>query len=119
MARKTGGKGPGDCRGKGECESFCQNPDNQETCFNFGKEHGLIPEEDLRRMEEGKQKIQEALSNAPAGVNECLDESLGGGFAEKIKSGAVPPSREFGDKIRERFEKSFREGGGPGFPGGP
>lgn len=119
MVKKTGGKGPGGCKGREQCESFCQDTANQETCFNFGKEHGLISEEDLRRMEEGKQKIQEALSGAPPGVNECLDASLGGGFAEKIKSGAVPPSREFGDKIRECFEKSFMEGGGQGFPGGP
>ncbi|MDP3758727.1 MAG: hypothetical protein Q8Q86_03335, partial [Candidatus Daviesbacteria bacterium] len=52
MARKTGGKGPGGCKGKDECESFCNNPDNQETCFNFAKDNGMIPEKDLRNMEQ-------------------------------------------------------------------
>ena len=32
MARKTKGKGPGGCKGKDECEAFCQNEENMETC---------------------------------------------------------------------------------------
>jgi hypothetical protein len=48
MARKTGGKGPGGCKGKEECDAFCNNPDNQETCFNFAKDNGMIPEKDLK-----------------------------------------------------------------------
>jgi len=55
MARKTKGKGPGGCKTKEECESFCDNPAHQETCFNFAKEHGLISEEEIQKMEEGRQ----------------------------------------------------------------
>ena len=54
MAKKTGGKGPGGCRGKEECDSFCKNPSNEETCFKFGLDNGMISAEDLKRMEEGK-----------------------------------------------------------------
>jgi len=132
MARKTKGKGPGGCRGKEECDAFCNNPDNQETCFNFAKKYGLIPEEDLRRMEENKQKLQETLNQAPAEVSECLNASLGSEMIDKLKSGAVMPPKEVGDKMRGCFEKMARppegenrgESGnmppqGQGFRGGP
>lgn len=105
MARKTGGKGPGDCRGKDECEAFCKNPENQETCFNFGKEHGLIPEGDLKEMEEGKQKMKEGLLNVPPEVLECLTSAFGNEFIEKLKTGTAMPSRDMGDKMRGCFEK--------------
>jgi len=114
MARKTGGKGPGGCRGKEECEAFCNNPDNQETCFNFGKEHGLIPEEDLKMMEEGKQRLQESLNQAPPEVMDCLNSTLGSDMMEKIKSGNVMPRREFGDQMRQCFEKMGPMGPPPG-----
>ncbi len=113
MARKTGGKGPGNCRGK-ECETFCQDPENQETCFNFGKEHGLIPENDLREMEEGKRQMKEGLLNAPPEVLECLTNALGSEFIDKLKTGTAMPSRDMGDKMRGCFEKM----GPPGPPQG-
>ncbi len=124
MVRKTGGKGPGDCKGKEECEKFCENPANQEACFNFAKEHDLISEDDLRQMEEGKSMMLEALDTAPPEVIECLESAFGAGLAEKLQIGAVLPSREMGDKMRECFEEVFKGEGAPGgppseFPGGP
>ncbi len=121
MARKTGGKGPAGCKGKDECDAFCNNPDNQETCFNFAKENGMIPEADLKQMEEGKQKFKESLNQAPSAVLDCLDSKLGSEMMEKFKSGAVMPPREIGDKMRECFEKMGPVGpsgqGGPGAGG--
>lgn len=113
MARKTGGKGPGGCKGKEECEAFCNNPDNQETCFNFGKENGMIPEADLKQMEEGKKQFQETLNNMPREVSQCLDSSVGTEMMEKFKSGAVMPPKEIGDKMRQCFEKGMGQPGGP------
>ncbi|MFH0803855.1 MAG: hypothetical protein V1877_01935, partial [Candidatus Tagabacteria bacterium] len=116
MARKTGGKVPGGCKGKEECEAFCNNPANQETCFNFAKEHGLIPEKDLRQMEEGKQRFQESLNQAPPEVISCLESLMGGEIMEKFRSGAAMPPREMGDKMRVCFEQNIkpREPGAPG-----
>jgi len=105
IARKTGGKGPGDCKGKDECDAFCNNPDNQETCFNFAKENGMISEADLKRMEQGKQKFQESLRQAPSTVLDCLNSEIGTDLMEKFKSGAAMPPREIGDKMRGCFEK--------------
>ncbi|MCX6753582.1 MAG: hypothetical protein NTV03_00810, partial [Candidatus Nomurabacteria bacterium] len=51
---KNGNKGPGGCIGKDACNTFCNNPDNQETCFNFAKDNGMISEEDLQKMQNGQ-----------------------------------------------------------------
>lgn len=51
---KNGNKGPSGCVGKDACNTFCNNPDNQETCFNFAKENGMISEEDLQRIQDGQ-----------------------------------------------------------------
>ncbi len=115
MARKTGGKGPGGCTSKEECEAFCNNPANQETCFNFGKEHGMIPAEDLRRMEEGKQQLTQTLNQAPPEVITCISNAVGNDTLEKIKSGAVMPSQDLGDKMGKCFQQIMSKGtGGPG-----
>ncbi len=113
MARKTGGKGPGDCKGREECEAFCQNPNNQETCFNFAKDKGLLSEDDLKRMEEGRQSFSKALGEAPPEVRECLD-ALG------IREG-MPPTRDVSKQMDECFRSAFQGQGGPGggSPGGP
>jgi len=123
MARKTGGKGPGGCKGKDECDAFCNNPDNQETCFNFAKENGLIPEADLKQMEEGKQKFQESLQQAPSAVLDCLNSEIGTDMMEKFKSGAAMPPKDIGDKMRGCYEKmgppSGPEGQGEKFQPAP
>ncbi len=116
MARKTRGKGPGGCKGQEECEAFCNNPDNQETCFNFGKENGLIPEADLKQMEEGKQRFKESLEQAPPAVLECLNSQVGSDLMEKFKSGAAMPPRDIGDKMKTCFEQ-FMGPPGEGKPG--
>lgn len=133
MARKTGGKGPGGCKGKNECEAFCSNPDNEETCFNFGKDNGLIPPEELQKMEEGNRGFRDQLSNAPPEIADCLTNSLGADNIEKIKNGTMRPSRALGDKMGVCFkqfenqriqqeEAQLREGEsrrGPGSGGTP
>lgn len=55
MARKTGGKGPGGCRGR-ECENFCEDEKNFQVCIDFAVEHDLIkPEEaEMARKTGGK-----------------------------------------------------------------
>ena len=115
MARKTGGKGPGGCKGKDECDAFCNNPDNQETCFNFAKDNGMIPEQDLKRMEQGKQQFKQSLNQAPQAVLDCLNSQMGSEMLEKLKSGQFMPPKDIGDKMQICFE----QGKGEAQPGGP
>ena len=117
MMKKTGGKGPGDCKSKEECEGFCNNPDNQEACFNFGKEHGMIPEADLKRMEEGKQQFKESMQNMPPEVYSCLESAVGADMMAKFKSGVAMPSQDIGEKMRACFDKVPHGPQGDGGPG--
>jgi len=44
---------PGDCKGKNECQAYCEDPGNMEECVNFGIAAGFIPPEEaeqVRRM---------------------------------------------------------------------
>jgi len=54
--KATGGKGPGGCRGREECEAFCNNSDNQGACFSFAKEHKLIGQEELEHIEKNSKE---------------------------------------------------------------
>ncbi len=118
MFRKTGGKGPGGCRGR-QCESFCDDPANQETCFNFASEHGLIPPEELEQMKEGFQQFQQGIESAPPEVADCLRSSLGSETFDKLQSGQGMPGRQMGEAMRNCFEdfgrSQFKGDEGEGF----
>ena len=108
------------CRG-GKSAILFANPDNQETCFQFGKDNGMIPEEDLKRMDEGRQGMKESFGQMPEEVLTCLTSSLGADMVEKIKSGTAMLGSKTGDAMRECFEKfpppERRQEGQPGQPG--
>lgn len=117
MIKKTGGKGPGGCRGKTQCEVYCA--DHQEVCMKFAEEHDLISPEDKARMEEGMLRFKEEISRMPAEVKQCLDGAVGSESLEQLIAGKQNPTREFGDTMRNCFESVFgkpdeqnmREGG--------
>lgn len=63
--------GPGGCRGR-QCESFCQQSENQQQCFEFAKKNQLIPQEEIERTEKMMTKLQQG--GGPGGCrseNEC------------------------------------------------
>ncbi|MBI2010811.1 MAG: hypothetical protein HYS89_01065 [Candidatus Colwellbacteria bacterium] len=39
--------GPGGCRSKDECKTYCDNPNNIEACLAFAEEHGLMPPQEV------------------------------------------------------------------------
>lgn len=99
--------GPGGCRGRRQCDEFCRNPENQEACFQFAVEKGLIPPEEAERIKE-----------------------LGGTEAFKGPGGCVGPREceEYCTQEEHQGECMEFFGGGPGgpppggeggFPGGP
>ncbi|MBI2052082.1 MAG: hypothetical protein HYT38_00175 [Candidatus Sungbacteria bacterium] len=118
MFRKTGGKGPGGCRGR-QCEDFCNDSANQEQCFNFASEHGLIPPEELEQMKEGFQQFREGIESAPEEVVDCLRSSLGSEKFDKLQSGQTMPGPQMGEAMRNCFEdfgrSQFEGGEGEGF----
>lgn len=126
MIKKTGGKGPGGCRGKEQCDTYCN--EHQEECMKFAEEHNLIAPEDKARMEEGLARFREGIVNAPAPVKQCLEEVVGRDTLEQMIAGKQIPKRDFGEKMRGCFENVFgappprgaQEGGSSGMmrPGG-
>lgn len=53
----AGAKGPGGCRGKGECEAFCDNINHIDECVLFAEKNDMMPAHEL---EEAK-KVQSAI----------------------------------------------------------
>ncbi len=104
LARKSGGKGPGGCRGR-ECETYCNDESRQEECFKFAEERGLIPKEELKRAKEGFVRMKAGIENAPPEVSQCLKSSLGNNIIEDIQSGKLTPGRQVGERVRECFER--------------
>jgi len=106
--------GPGGCSSFEECEAFCENPQNQETCFKFAEEHGLF------KNSEHAQKIKKVLSGG--GPGGCRGESQCRKFCENPENFEV--CIDFAEKNEfikpEEVEKArkgiraLREGG----PGG-
>ena len=102
--RKTGGKGPGGCRGK-ECESYCEDESHRDECVAFALEHDLMSEEDKQRMEEGKEKAKQALEKAPPAVLSCIEAAIG---AERL--GQLKRGEGFaGPALGEILPRCFRE----------
>ncbi len=79
------GNGPGGCNSAEACRSFCSVPANRKTCFEFAKEHNLIPPEELARIEKEGTLPQtgpggctsreecDAFCRTPDNMQVCLD----------------------------------------------
>jgi len=96
--------GPGGCEGREECEAFCNNPANRETCFEFAKEHGIIPPEDLEELERGISRLRDGLATAPPEVTDCVRDVVGTENLERILTGDLLPGPEISDQVRYCFE---------------
>lgn len=105
MIKKTGGKGPGGCRGKEQCDAYCS--ENQEECVKFAEEHNLISPEDKVRMQEGLTRFREEIMRVPSEVKQCLESAVGADRFAQMVAGTQNPTREFGDTMRTCFESVF------------
>ncbi len=112
QAIKSGIKPPGNCRGKKQCENYCNNPDNMEECLAFAEAAGFIPPEEAEMARKMMPLMQ--AGKMPGGCRGkekceayCLDESHG----EECANFAL----EAGLMKQEEFEMFKKTGGkGPG-----
>ncbi len=116
MIRKTGGKGPGNCRSKAQCEAYCEA--NQEECFNWANEHGLMKEEDLKQMQEGMKQFREQFDKMPPEVVKCFKDAIGEEKLNKILAGEPVFDRNLGDQMQSCFQDFAGSFGGQGDEGG-
>ncbi len=114
ILKKTGGRGPGGCRGR-ECQNFCNDGVNAEVCHKFAEEHGLISSEDKARMEEGRMRFKQGLQNAPEEVRTCLQSVLGESDLSKLVSGEKIPTQSLGRQMQQCFGQFGGQGQSGGF----
>ena len=62
------GGGPGGCTNGDTCRQYCDDVSHHDECFKFGKEHGLISQDDAQMTERVEQDIK--TSGGPGG---CTD----------------------------------------------
>lgn len=111
-AMKSGIKPPGNCRGKKQCETYCNEPSHMEECLAFAETAGFIPPEEAamaRKMMPLMMKGE--MPGGCRGKDECeiycQDESHMEECANfAIKAGLMKP------KEAEMFRKTG--GKGPG-----
>ncbi len=105
-----GGKGPGGCNSEDTCKTYCNDPAHSQECFQFGKDHNLIPPEDLKKAQDGIVQLKAGLENAPPEIKACLNSVLGADAIAQIQAGTFVPSPEIGDRMKEcagKFKGSF------------
>ena len=83
-------EGPGGCKSVEECDAYCSVPDHIEECLKFSAEHGLISEEEFKKVEEqmnkggpGGCKSKEecdAFCADPANEEVCMQFAIEEGF---------------------------------------
>ncbi|MDE2001109.1 MAG: hypothetical protein KGI60_00915 [Patescibacteria group bacterium] len=99
--KKTGGVGPGGCVGSA-CQAYCQQPENQQTCFEFAQQNGLISPQQIQQMQQGQQRMKQALENSTGDLKTCLTAAVGGADAvQQIETGSSPffGGPEVGNKV--------------------
>jgi len=117
MARKTGGKGPGGCKGKEECTALCDKPENQQMCLDFQLQYGLMSEEEVKKIQQGREDMRRTLSTSSTEVLNCLKDLLGNDTFLAMQAGNAMPPKDMGDQIQACFAKT-PNGGVPTGPGG-
>lgn len=104
IVKKTGGKGPGGCRGEKQCNAYCE--ENQEECFQFSKDNGLINPEQEEQMKRGAEQFKQGINNAPEAVRTCLTSIIGQDKLDAVTSGTAMMDRSLGEKMRTCFEQN-------------
>ncbi len=63
------GGGPGGCKGKEECDKFCQDPNNMVTCVDFAEKAGMMSPEEAAKT---RKMAELGMTGGPGG---CKGES--------------------------------------------
>lgn len=71
IKRITEGKTPGQCKTRGECESFCRgNTKNMKACVSFAEEMNILPPAELAQAK----KVAQALEGGAKLPGTCTDK---------------------------------------------
>lgn len=125
--KKTGMTGPGGCKGKDECKTYCNGPEHMDECITFAEKNGLMSSEQLGEAKKVKAAIAKGIKPPACGGKEACDAycSSSEHVEECVKFGEAAGiiSKEDAGKIRNKGDKGKGPDNGdrqgPGEPGGP
>ena len=69
----TGSKGPGNCNGKKECETFCNDIAHIDECIAFAENNNLIPSQELEEAKKVQATIKRGVKPPPCGNKKQCD----------------------------------------------
>src|SRR3989338_1052880 len=111
---RLGGKGPGGCTSKDECEKYCEDTSHMRQCLDFAKQSGMMSGEELQEAEKVATYV-EAGGERPGG---CRGEKECRAYCEDIAH--ADECVAFATKaglMSEKEAEMFKKTGGKG-PGG-
>lgn len=97
--------GPGGCASEEECRSYCDNPDNQQECFNFVEDRGMVPPEQIQEMRE---QMEVYPQGPPEGYPQGPPPE--GMPPEGYPQGFQPPQEFQGPPSSEEYPQASPEG---------
>ena len=116
--KSTGMTGPGGCKGKNECNTYCSNSDHIDECVVFAEKNGMMSSEQLKEAKKVQSAITRGVKPPACGgketcsaycsssehMEECINFSIEAGIMDSqkaeeskkvlnaIKSGIKPPA---------------------------
>lgn len=94
MAAMKNGAKPPPCRGKRECDNYCSDPANLESCLVFAEAAGLMPESELKEAKRALEAVRKGAKipkcrgkkecdvycSQPENLEGCLNFAVAAGF---------------------------------------
>jgi len=116
--KKTGMIGPGGCKGKDECKTYCNGPDHMDECISFAEKNGLMSGKKLEGAKKVKGAISKGIKPPACGDKEACDVycSSSEHVEECVKFGeaAGTINKDDAKKIRNNGGKKGTGGQGQG-----
>jgi len=129
--KNTGMTGPGGCKGKNECSTYCNGPDHMDECITFAEKNGMMSGSQLEEAKKVQGAIAKGIKPPACGgkdacntycsssehMAECVSFAEAAGIiskeeAEKIKSGG--PGGKGGDRQGPGGKEKGQGGNGGG-----
>ena len=114
--------GPGNCKGRDECQNYCDNIDHLEECMDFAVKAGMMSEEEAKMS---RKMMKSGISHGPGGctgkgeclaycdnsdnLQECMDFSIEHGFMTKEDTVRPDPEDYRGEDRREDRRDEYKE----------
>lgn len=102
--------GPGGCKSKEECEEFCRQPENTETCLDFAAKSGMMPPEESERIKNiMRQGPPSEEMMPPEFERKKMMEQIPPEFREMIPREMPPSGIQMPPELRQAIPQEFQQ----------